>query len=179
MCYPTYYMDKQYFTESGEPIRYPKAYAKTGAPMYETQNNRIKDINAPTSIYKLNLENGKKYIGKTTDVDRRMDEHFSGTGSEVTKKFKPKSGEIIDEVPGFFSDDTEQYHTEKYIKKNGYENVRGGRYVNSTTLHKTSYNNASLSFGTRSSKCKRCGRSGHSKSGCYASTHAKGYELYY
>ena len=67
-------MEKQYFTESGEPIRYPKAYAKTGAPMYETQNNRVKDINAPTSIYKLNLESGKKYIGKTTDVDRRMDE---------------------------------------------------------------------------------------------------------
>jgi predicted GIY-YIG superfamily endonuclease len=27
--------------------------------------------------------------------------------------------------------------------------------------------------------CKRCGRSGHTKSSCYASTHAKGYELYY
>ena len=147
--------------------------------MYETQNNRVKDINTPTSIYKLNLENGKKYIGKTTDVDRRMDEHFGGAGSEVTKKFKPKSGEIIDEVPGFFSDDTEQYHTEQYIKKNGYGNVRGGRYTNSTTLHKTSYKNDSLSFGTESSKCKRCGREGHTKSSCYASTHARGYELNY
>ena len=178
MCYPTYSMDKQYFTESGEPIRSPTSYAKTGAPMYETQNNRVKDINAPTSIYKLNLENGKKYIGKTTDVDRRMDEHFGGNGSKVTKKFKPKSGEIIDEVPGFFSDDTEQFHTEQYIKKNGYDNVRGGRYTNSTTLHKTSHKDDSLRFGKRTSKCKRCGRPGHTKSKCYAESHAEGYELY-
>ena len=27
--------------------------------------------------------------------------------------------------------------------------------------------------------CKRCGRQGHTKTSCYASTHAKGYELYY
>jgi hypothetical protein len=77
-------MNKQYYTEAGEPIRYPEAYAKTGAPMFETQNNRIKDINAPTSIYKLNLENGKKYVGKTTDFDRRMKQHFSGGGAKVT-----------------------------------------------------------------------------------------------
>lgn len=57
-------MNKQYYTESGAPIRYPEAYAKTGAPMFDTQNNRVKDINAPTTIYKLNLENGKKYLGK-------------------------------------------------------------------------------------------------------------------
>ena len=27
--------------------------------------------------------------------------------------------------------------------------------------------------------CKRCGRPGHTKSNCYAETHAKGYQLYY
>ena len=162
-------MDKQYYTEAGEPIRYPKSYAKTGAPMFETQNNRVKDINATTSIYKLNLENGKKYIGKTTDVDRRMEQHFGGTGAKVTQKFKPQSGEVIDEVPGFFSDDTEQYYTEQNIKKHGYENVRGGMYTNSKTLHKTTQRNVRkydpLSFKSSyqkktSSGCKRCGRTG-------------------
>ena len=79
-------MNKQYYTRSGEPIKFPKAYAATGAPMYETQNNRVKNINATTSIYKLNLEDGKKYIGKTTDVDRRMEQHFSGVGAKVTQQ---------------------------------------------------------------------------------------------
>ena len=172
-------MNKHYFTEAGEPIRYPKAYAETGAPMYETQNNRVKDINATTSIYKLNLESGKKYIGKTTDVDRRMEQHFGGGGAKVTQKFKPQSGEIIDEVPGFFSDDTEQYYTEQNIKRHGYDNVRGGMYTNSKTLHKNSYDNRLQFNNKKTSTCKRCGRSGHSKSSCYASTHAKGYQLHY
>ena len=172
-------MNKRYYTEAGEPIRYPKAYAKTGAPMYETQNNRVKDINAPTSIYKLNLENGKKYIGKTTDLDRRMEQHFGGNGAKVTKKFKPQSGEVIDEVPGFFSDDTEQYYTEQNIKKHGYDNVRGGLYTNSKTLHKNSYDSRLQFNKKKSNVCKRCGRSGHTKSSCYAGTHVKGYQLYY
>lgn len=74
-----------YYTESGQKIRNPEAYASTGAPMYETKYGNTKDVNAPTTIYKMNLKNGKKYIGKTTDVDRRMEQHFSGNGSKVTK----------------------------------------------------------------------------------------------
>ena len=88
-----------YYTEYGQKIRNPEAYASTGAPMYETKYGNTKDINAPTIIYKMNLQNDKKYIGKTTDFDRRMEQHFSGNGSKVTKKFKPISGEVIDEVP--------------------------------------------------------------------------------
>ena len=34
----------------------------------------------------------------------------------------------------------EQNHTNKYIKKHGYNNVRGGKYTNSKTLHKSNYN---------------------------------------
>jgi len=45
------------------------------------------------------LSCGKKYIGKTKNIDRRMKEHFSGNGSMVTKKFKPKQGEILDSCP--------------------------------------------------------------------------------
>ena len=55
---------KRYYTLSGELIRNPEAYASTGAPMYETKYSETKDINAPTSIYKLNLQSGKKYVGK-------------------------------------------------------------------------------------------------------------------
>ena len=126
-----------YYTQYGQIIRNPDAYARTGAPMYTTRYTESKDINAPTAIYKMNLEGGKKYVGKTTDVDRRMDQHFSGNGAKVTKKFKPINAKVVDEVPGFFSDDTEQYYTEQNIKKHGYNNVRGGKYTNSNTLHKT------------------------------------------
>ena len=127
-----------YYTQSGEKIRNPEAYAKTGAPMYRTKFSESKDINAPTAIYKMNLEGGKKYVGKTSDIDRRMNQHFTGNGAKVTKKFKPIDAKVVDEVPGFFSDEVEQEYTEEYIGKYGYENVRGGYYTNSKTLKKSS-----------------------------------------
>ena len=157
----------KYYTQSGERIRKPEAYAMTGAPMYKTKCSESTDINAPTAIYKLNLKGGKKYIGKTTDVHRRMNQHFSGNGSQVTKKFKPINGKIVDEVPGFFSDDIEQEYTEDYIDKYGYENVRGGMYTNSKTLQKKG-----------GCVCYRCGRLGHYSNQCYAKTHVNGSVFY-
>jgi hypothetical protein len=78
-----------YYTERGDKIRNNEAYASTGAPMYTTKYKKTRDINAPTTIYKLNLKGGKKYVGKTTDIDRRTKQHFSGNGAKVTQKFKP------------------------------------------------------------------------------------------
>ena len=184
-----------YYTQSGQKIRKPEAYARTGAPMYTTCYTESKDINAPTAIYKMNLEGGKKYVGKTKDVDRRMDQHFSGNGAKVTKKFQPIDAKVIDEVPGFFSDDVEQEYTEEYIDKYGYENVRGGMYTNSKTLKKNNqdtYHNRGVHTmwnpGTpkpkkskpkkKVSKCSRCGRSGHSKGNCYAKSHVNGHQLH-
>ena len=152
-----------YYTQSGEKIRDPEAYALTGAPMFKTKYSESKDINTPTTIYKLNLVDGKKYVGKTTNFDRRMDQHFSGNGAKVTKKFKPVDGKTIDEVPGFFSDEVEQECTKDYIKKYGYDKVRGGSYTNSHTLNKTN--------GGKPSKkqvvCFKCGKSGHYANQCY------------
>ena len=64
--------------------------------MYKTKYGESTNINQETDIYKLECKGGKKYIGKTTDINRRMDQHFSGNGSQVTKKFKPKNYQIID-----------------------------------------------------------------------------------
>lgn len=122
-----------YYTKYGKIIYNPSAYAKTGAPMYTSKHGE--NINKPTFIYKLELEQGKKYIGKTTSYNNRMNQHFTGNGSKVTKKFKPISSKIIDKVPGFLAEEAEQYHTEKNIKYHGYDNVRGGFYVNSKTLN--------------------------------------------
>ena len=153
-----------YYTQSGEKIRNPEAYAITGAPMF---NNQGKDINEPTTIYKLNLEGGKKYVGKTTDFDRRMDQHFSGNGAKVTQKFKPINGKTVDEVPGFFSDDVEQEYTEEYIDKYGYGNVRGGTYTNSHTLEKNNYNKQT-NGKKKQVTCFKCGKAGHYANQCYS-----------
>ena len=83
-----------------------------------------------------------------------MNQHFSGNGAKVTKKFKPLSWDILEEVPGFFSDYVEQEYTEYYIDKYGYGNVRGGIYTNSKTL-------------TKNVTCFKCGKVGHYANQCY------------
>ena len=134
-------MSQKYYTQNGEYIKNPKGYAKTGAPMYESQSiNDINDINKETFIYKLDLEDGKIYIGKTGNVQKRMKQHFSGDGARVTKKFKPIKCKVLDSCPGFLANEIEQLYTNKYIVEYGYNNVRGGKYTNSTSLHRTKIN---------------------------------------
>lgn len=154
--------DNMFYTEAGVPIRNPEAYAATGAPMYERGSDR--NINAPTTIYKAELDNNKVYVGKTEDFDRRCEQHFSGRGSKVTQKFSPRVIKAKEVVPGFFADDAEQAYTERYIEKYGYDRVRGGKYTNSNTLE-------------RERVCYRCGRNTHIASSCYARTHLDGRSL--
>ena len=40
-------------------------------------------------IYILELENKKYYVGKTTNPDFRLEQHFNSYGSQWTKKYKP------------------------------------------------------------------------------------------
>ena len=54
-----------------------------------------------------------------------MNQHFTGKGSKVTKKYPPIDGEIIDKCHGYFSNNIEQKHTNKYIKT--HKKAREGR----------------------------------------------------
>ena len=104
--------------------------------MYKTPKYSVnkKNVNKPTSIYEVRCKNNVTYVGKTTNVKHRMNQHFTGKGSKVTKKFQPINFRVVKNVPGFLSSQEEQDHTEKLVKKKGYEKVRGGKWVNSTTL---------------------------------------------
>lgn len=42
-------------------------------------------------VYSLNLEDGRKYVGKTDNISARLKQHFSGRGAAWTKKYKPVS----------------------------------------------------------------------------------------
>ena len=42
-------------------------------------------------IYTLNLEGGKKYVGITSNPEKRLNDHFNGNGAKWTQKHAPTS----------------------------------------------------------------------------------------
>lgn len=74
-------------------------------------------------IYILLLENDKFYVGYTEREDgERFKEHFTGNGSEWTKKYRPV--QVLEWRKGSLED--ENIVTIEYMKKYGWWNVRGG-----------------------------------------------------
>jgi len=72
-------------------------------------------------VYVWQLEQNKYYIGYSENLAKRFDEHMAEEGAIWTKRYKPVS--IIEIIRG--NKDTEKAKTLEYIKKYGFEHVRG------------------------------------------------------
>ena len=72
-------------------------------------------------VYVWELEEDKYYIGWSENLSRRLDEHITEEGSLWTKKYKPIS--IVEIIRGDKS--VEKSKTLEYMKKKGFQNVRG------------------------------------------------------
>ena len=76
-----------------------------------------------TTIYILQLNNDKYYVGKTNKLlNDRYKEHLDGIGSFWTKKYKPLS--IIKQIENSSPFDEDRY-VKEYMSIYGIENVRG------------------------------------------------------
>jgi predicted GIY-YIG superfamily endonuclease len=72
-------------------------------------------------VYVWELQGGKYYVGWSENLSRRLDEHISEEGSIWTRKYSPIG--IVEIVRG--DKQTEKMKTLQYMKKKGFENVRG------------------------------------------------------
>lgn len=114
------------------------------------------------NIYVLRLEGGKYYIGKTTDVIQRYQEHLAGQGAAFTKRHPPVALEAtFPETSPFDEDKT----TKEYMLKYGVDNVRGGAYV-LDTLTKGQVEALKLEFRAAKDRCIKCGGTGHYADKC-------------
>jgi predicted GIY-YIG superfamily endonuclease len=110
-----------------------------------------------TNIYVLKLQGGKYYVGKSSDVIGRYQQHVNGQGSSWTKKYKPIS--LLDcksDVSPFEEDKV----VKEYMSKYGIDNVRGGSYTQIILdAVQTEALNREIRGGTDA--CHQCGQKGH------------------
>lgn len=126
-----------------------------------------------TNIYILKLEKGHFYVGKTTDVEKRYQEHLRGS-ARWTKKFKPVG---IDKVIKNASPFDEDKYVKEYMLKYGINMVRGGSYSNER-LDDIQYESLKTEIWGATDCCIKCGRNSHFAKDCYAKTDVDGFEIF-
>ncbi|CAF1213894.1 unnamed protein product [Adineta ricciae] len=147
-----------------------------------------------SKIYVLACKERKYYVGKSSNVERRFEEHIQGDfGSEWTRQYEPLR---IVQVKDMTTNYDEANTTLDYMKKYGIDNVRGAQWSNMIltneqrdTIQTMMNPNACFRCGlvghfanecyrnVYKPSCKRCGRDTHSTRGCYASFDIDGNQL--
>lgn len=113
-------------------------------------------------LYVLQLEDGKYYVGKTTDIKRRVEEHHKGKGSEWTKLHKPVK---VLETRKVKDEHDENNTTKDLMKKYGVDNVRGGSY-SQVSLPSAYAKTIESEIRGNTNACFKCGGKGHYAKDC-------------
>ena len=115
-----------------------------------------------STIYVIQCQSGKYYVGRTDDLGKRIQEHLSGSGSSWTKMYKPVK--VIETIQS-----SDPYDEDKYVKKSmekyGIENVRGGSYV-TRVLNDTEMQSLQKEIWGAKNCCTNCGSKSHFVKDC-------------
>lgn len=141
-------------------------------------------------IYVLELENNKYYIGKTNNLEKRLNDHREERGCEWTKRYKYlKLKELRYNIDN--NSILEDTLTIEYMKKYGINNVRGGCFSSyilknedKLVLNKIINSSENRCYGCGEighyiknckTRCTRCFRNNHTINQCFAKTDFYGY----
>ena len=134
-----------------------------------TAPQRIPGIPAgKEGVYILELAQGRVYVGHSSDMRRRMQQHMAGQGSAFTKAFPP-TGVILPRlgcVTGS-AEAAERDETLRYMFLRGIQLVRGWRYVR-VEMPEQEMEDAEGNIRELFDLCRRCGHPGHFITHCKA-----------
>lgn len=125
--------------------------------LVEIVETHTQNMASEWSLYILELEHGKFYVGKSKQSDTRIHTHIMGTGAEWTKLHKPIK--IIKFIPMITNFD-EDMHTLRMMKEKGLDNVRGGSFCK-IDLPKEDIIIINKMINGSDDACYACGSLGH------------------
>ena len=114
-----------------------------------------------SKVYVLACAEKKYYVGKSSNVERRFEEHINGNfGSEWTRHYEPLR---IIQVKDMTTNYDEANTTLDYMKKYGIDNVRGAQWSN---MILTNEQRNTIQTMMNPNACFECGKDGHFANGC-------------
>jgi predicted GIY-YIG superfamily endonuclease len=147
----------------------------TAAPLLQNRAKPLKLKSRPEDqIYILELSGGRVYVGRTSDMSRRVSQHLSGRGSAFTQAFPPTGALLprLGRVSGS-AEAAERDETLRYMFLHGIDLVRGWKYTR-VVLPENERVDAEENIRELFDLCRRCGRPGHFITQCRAMVDREG-----
>ena len=116
----------------------------------------------------MELEDGRVYVGSSTDIPRRLSQHSNGYGSAYTKVYKP-TGVLLPRLGNVEGDGdaAERDETLRYMMLRGIPYVRGWKFAR-VAMPEEEYEEAEANIRELFDLCRRCGYKGHFCTHCKA-----------
>jgi predicted GIY-YIG superfamily endonuclease len=119
-------------------------------------------------VYVLELAQGRVYVGHSSDIRRRIQQHMAGQGSAFTKAFPP-TGVVLPRLGCVTGspEAAERDETLRYMFLRGIQAVRGWKYVR-VQMDEDETQDAESNIRELFDLCRRCGHPGHFIGHCKA-----------
>ena len=122
------------------------------------------DGSALLTVYVLELQGGKYYVGQTENLEKRLDQHAEACGSVWTKKYPPI--EVYAPHVSYQECFWELSETLEAMEEFGIDNVRGSMFTQCRALTEDEKIHAAQLYCEMHEYCRKCGGEGHTVGRC-------------